>query len=121
MTPEFLDHCAHPRHAGDLPNANGAASRENPACGDVARVEVRVIDGVVEAMGFRVEGCPASIACLSALAETVHGRPVAEVTSLGPDAVEAVLGPLPAGRRHALDLAFETLRAAVGEAAERVA
>jgi len=117
MTPEFLDHCAHPRHAGDLPGATGASTCENPACGDVATVEVRIAGGVVEAMGYRVEGCPASVACLSALAETVRGRPVAEAAALGPDAVEAVLGALPAGRRHALDLALETLRGAIAGSA----
>ncbi len=113
MTPEFLDHCAHPRNVGDLVEPTGVATCENPACGDVATVAVRVVGSLVEAMTYRVEGCPASIACLSAISEIARELPLADVSTLDLDRIESVLGPLPAGRAHAADLALETLRAAL--------
>jgi nitrogen fixation NifU-like protein len=119
LSPVYLDHCAHPRGGGDLPDADGAARRENPACGDEARVEVRLREGRVDAVGWRAEGCAASLACLSMLVEAVAGRPVEEARVLDAGGLAARLGGLPQGKSHAAVLAIEAFRAALAAAEER--
>lgn len=106
--PRLLDHFQNPRHAGVLDPPALVVDVENPACGDWLRLSARIADGVIAAAAFQVKGCAASIACGSALAEWLHGKPVQAVRSGGREAVRAAIreavGELPSASRHAAEL-----------------
>ena len=109
----FKDHLAHPRHAGELPDANAAAERTNPVCGDRLRLSLRVSDGRIEAARFLAYGCAPTLACGSALVEMLEGMTTEEAARLTRAEIVRALGGLPARKGHAAALAIETLRAAL--------
>ena len=110
----FKDHLAHPRNAGELPDANATAEETNPVCGDRLRLSLRVRDGRIEAARFLAYGCPPTLACGSVLAEMLEGMTVEEASKLTRKEVTGPLGGLASRKQHAASLAIETLQAAIG-------
>jgi len=64
---QVLDHFQNPRGVGELPDATVSVEVQNPACGDVMRLSLRVVDGRVVDARFRAKGCVPAIACGSRL------------------------------------------------------
>lgn len=114
-SPITLDHFHHPRGVGELEDPTHTARRENPVCGDVVQITLRVEGGRVAEVRFRAFGCVATIAACSLLAERIRGRPLEEAWALDGPALEKALGGLPATKRHGAQLALDTLWAALGE------
>lgn len=110
---QFKDHIAHPRNAGDLPDANATAEETNPVCGDRLRLSLRVRDGRIEAARFLAYGCPPTLACGSVLAEMLEGMSVDDALQLTRKVVVTAVGGLPSRKQHAASLAIETLQKAI--------
>ena len=111
----LLDHFQHPRNAGAVADADASARLENPACGDVLQLTLRVAGGRIEEIRFLALGCVAAIACGSALTGLVRGRTVAEARALEREELVRAVGGLPPASRHASQLAMDTLRAALAQ------
>jgi nitrogen fixation NifU-like protein len=109
----FKDHIAHPRRAGELPDADAFAERTNPVCGDRLRLSLRLRDGRIEAARFLAYGCAPTLACGSALAEMLEGMTRDDAAHLTRADIVRAVGGLPARKQHAAALAIETLRAAL--------
>lgn len=112
---QLLDHFRNPRNAGDLPHPDGSAQVENPACGDVLRLTLKVRDNRISEVGFKAMGCVPSIACGSALTELVCGKTPQQARALTREDVIAGVGSLPQASNHAAQLAIDTLRAALNQ------
>lgn len=110
----FQDHFLNPRSQGDLPGATHRGEATDPACGDWLALALRVQEGRVHACRYRVQGCPGSIAVGSALVTLLPGRP-AQTDAVGDPEIEALLGGIPAMKRHALRLARAALAAALAD------
>ncbi|HEX8096625.1 MAG TPA: iron-sulfur cluster assembly scaffold protein [Pyrinomonadaceae bacterium] len=110
---KFRDHLANPRNAGELADEGAAAEEVNPVCGDRLRLTLRLTGGRIEAARFLAYGCPATIACGSALAEMVEGMTTEEAARVTRQDVIHRLDGLPARKQHAAALAIETLRSAL--------
>ncbi len=108
-----LEHFEHPRNAGELADANAVARLDNPICGDVLEVSLRLADGVIAEARFRAKGCVPTIACASRLTEMVQGLTVAEALAIRRDAIIESLGGLPPASHHAAQLAVDALRASL--------
>jgi nitrogen fixation NifU-like protein len=109
-----LDHFEHPRNSGELPQATYSATIENPACGDILELSVRIEQGIIAAISFRAKGCVPAIACASRLTEMAQAKPVAEALAIPRQAIIESLGGLPAASHHAAQLAVDALRAVLG-------
>jgi nitrogen fixation NifU-like protein len=110
---QLLDHFQNPRNPGELVDANATAEIQNPACGDVLRLTLRIDSGRIAEIRFKAKGCVASMACASALTEIVAGKTLDEARSLQRDRVIAAVGSLPQASTHAAQLALDTLAAAL--------
>lgn len=108
---ELLDHFQHPRNAGELPDATARARIENPACGDVLELAVRVADGRIEDVRFRAKGCVPAMACASAVTELAKGKSVEQAQAITKQDVVAKVGGLPPASGHAAQLAIDALQA----------
>lgn len=108
----FERHFLDPHGHGGLEDATHAATAEDPACGDELSLDLRVVDGIIDAARFRARGCSGAVAVGSALATLLPGRP-ARADALARDALEAELGGVPANKRHVLRLALRTFEAAI--------
>ena len=109
----FKDHLAHPRNAGELPEATSVVEETNPVCGDRLRLSVIVNDGRIEAARYLAYGCPPTLVCGSVLTELILGKTTDEARRLTRgDLIEAV-GGLPSRKHHAAALAIEALSKAI--------
>ena len=111
--PQVIDHLVKPRHAGRLEDPSGRGESGDAACGDVAVFSVLVRENVLEDVRYEVFGCAACVAAGSALAERVHGKSLLDAARVSKTDVEDALGgPLPAGKAHALTLVLDALHKA---------
>ena len=110
---KFRDHIAHPRNAGELPEANAVAEETNPVCGDRLRLSLRIRDDQIEAARFLAYGCPPTLACGSALTEMLEGISIEEAGALTREDIVKAVGGLPTRKHHAAALAIETLHSAI--------
>jgi nitrogen fixation NifU-like protein len=112
-SPQLLDHFEHPRNAGDLPNPDADVQLENPACGDILRLTLRVEKGVIAAVGFRAKGCVPAMGCASALTELIKGKTADEAGRITREDVVYAVGGLPEASAHAGHLAIDALQLAL--------
>ena len=108
-SPQLLDHFQNPRNAGDLSNADATAEIDNPVCGDVIRLSVKMHENRMQEIRFRAKGCVPAIACGSAVTELAHGKSVQEIRALTRDDLIAAVGGLPQASTHAAQLALDAL------------
>jgi nitrogen fixation NifU-like protein len=112
---QLLDHFQNPRNSGDLANPDATAEIENPVCGDVIRLSLKIQNDHVQDIRFKAKGCVPAIACGSALTELVRGRTVEEVRALNRDHLTTAVGGLPPASTHAAQLAFDALWSALAQ------
>ena len=112
-SPQLLDHFQHPRNAGDVENPDVAVQLENPACGDVLKLTLRMTGGRIAEIGFRAKGCVPAIACGSALTELVKGKTFVEARQIRREDLIATVGGVPEASTHACQLALDALASAL--------
>jgi tRNA-specific 2-thiouridylase len=111
--PKVIEHLVRPRHVGEVPDPSGVGESGDGACGDVARFSVRIEANILTEVRYKVYGCAACIAAGSALAELVNERSLLEAARVSKEDVqEALGGPLPLGKEHALTLVLDALHKA---------
>ena len=108
---QLLDYFQHPRNAGELENPDATVQIENPACGDVLQLSIRIQDGHVADIRFRAKGCVPAMACGSALTELVAGKSVQDVRGLKRETLMEAVGGVPEASSHAGHLAMDALAA----------
>ena len=109
----FKDHLAHPRNAGELPEATTVTEQTNPVCGDRLRLSLVVHNGRVEVARYLAYGCPPTLVCGSVLTELITGKTTIEAKQLTRADLLNAIGGLPSRKHHAAALAIETLNAAL--------
>ena len=118
-SPQVLDHFEHPRNAGVIDVPDASVRLENPACGDVLQLAVKLTPNRIEEIAFRAKGCVASMACASALTELVRGKSIAEARRMSREELLAAVGGLPPASMHATHLAMDALKAALDQLAAK--
>jgi len=114
-SPQVLEHFQNPRNIGELPDASASARVENPACGDLIDLHLKVKDGRIEAVRYRVRGCVTSIACGSKLTELISGKTLEEARALRREDIVGSLGGLTPETMHGSHLAFDALQLALAK------
>ncbi len=108
---ELVDHFEHPRNSGVLPDATAQVRVENPACGDILELAVKITVGCIAEIRFRAKGCVPAMACASAITELAKGKSIADARAIDKEAVIHAVGNLPPASGHAAQLAVDALRA----------
>jgi tRNA-uridine 2-sulfurtransferase len=111
--PRVIEHLVRPRNAGEIPDPSGCGESGDSTCGDVVCFTVVVSENVVEEVRYQAYGCVACVAAGSALAGMVDGRHLLEAARVSKADIEDALGgPLPSGKEHALTLVLDALHKA---------
>ncbi len=111
----ILDHFQNPRNTGEVANPDASAQLENPACGDVLRLTLRIENDRIAEIRFLAQGCVPAVACASALTGLLLHKTLPEARQMSRQALLDVLGGLPPESTHASHLAIDTLRAALAQ------
>jgi nitrogen fixation protein NifU and related proteins len=108
---ELLDHFQNPRNSGAIEAPDSTAQLENPVCGDVLELTLKLESGRIADIRFRAKGCVPTIACGSAITELTKGKTVEEARQLSREELAQKIGGLPQASAHASHLAMDTLAA----------
>lgn len=98
---------------GRLAGATHTSRAENPACGDITHLYLKLHRDVVVDGSFETYGCPAAIAASAAVVQMCRNRPRRECRNITADSILDYLGGLPSHKLHAADLAVDALQKAL--------
>ena len=110
---KVLDHYDNPRNVGSLEGEDvGTGMVGAPACGDVMKLQIKVVDGIIDEAKFKTYGCGSAIASSSLVTEWVKGRTLDEAQRItNVDIVEELC--LPPVKIHCSVLAEDAIKAAI--------
>ncbi len=106
---ELLHHFQNPRNAGEVAAPDAFARLENPACGDILELTLKLDGRRVSDIRFRAKGCVPAMACGSAITELIKGKNVEEARQVSREELVRKVGGLPQASAHASHLAMDTL------------
>jgi len=106
-SPQLLDHFQNPRNAGQVLNPDAAVQIENPACGDILKLSIRISDDRIAEIRFLAKGCVPAMACASLLTELLVGRTLEAARKLRREELVSKIGGLPEASVHASHLALD--------------
>lgn len=112
---QVLDHFEHPRNPGVVADPDASVQIENPACGDVLKLTLKLSGDCIEEIRFLAKGCVCSMACGSALTELIQGRTIEQARELERSQLVSAVGGLPPASLHASHLAIDALVAALDQ------
>jgi nitrogen fixation NifU-like protein len=112
-SPQLLDHFQNPRNVGEVENADASAQVENPACGDVLKLSLKVVEDRIAEIRFLAKGCVPAMACGSAITEIAKGLALEEARRIGREDLLLKVGGVPQASSHSAQLAIDTLLAAL--------
>jgi len=115
---QILEHYKNPHHFGELADADITQEGDNPLCGDVITLYLKLDDGKLGEV--RGRGCAISQASASMLTDMIVGKPVAELKSFPTkDLLEELGIQISPARMKCATLSVNTLRVALnGESHE---
>ena len=110
---QIIDLYEHPLNYGELATADFSYEEDNPLCGDVVRIDVKLDEnGRVAQVAWSGEGCAISQASASLLTEEIKGRTLAEVKEFPKEKVLELIGiPLSMARVKCALLSLKVLKA----------
>ncbi|MCH8987508.1 MAG: SUF system NifU family Fe-S cluster assembly protein [Chloroflexi bacterium] len=72
----LLEHNSKPRNFRKVEEANQTSEGFNPLCGDQISLYLKVVDGVIDDVGFQGTGCAISRASASMMTQSIKGQSV---------------------------------------------
>ena len=72
----LLEHNSKPRNFKSLEDANQISEGYNPLCGDQITLALKVVDGVIDDVGFQGSGCAISRASASMMTQSIKAQSV---------------------------------------------
>ncbi|BAL61782.1 SUF system NifU family Fe-S cluster assembly protein [Melissococcus plutonius] len=78
----ILDYSSHPHHYGTLKDSSEKIEMNNPTCGDVIQLEVKIENNTISDIAFTGSGCSISTASASMMTDVVLGKSVEEAEHL---------------------------------------
>ena len=114
---KVIDHYEHPRNVGSFSKDDdsiGTGMVGAPACGDVMKLQIKVVDGIIQDAKFKTYGCGSAIASSSLVTEWVKGRTLEQAASIKNSEIATELA-LPPVKIHCSILAEDAIKAAVAD------
>jgi nitrogen fixation NifU-like protein len=116
---QILEHYRNPHNFGEIQDADIKQEGDNPLCGDMITMYLKLDDGRLDSVKFRGRGCAISQASTSILTDMVIGKPVEELKRFPTKALLDELGiPISPARMKCATLSVNTLRVALGAGIE---
>ncbi len=118
---QVIDHYENPRNVGSFSKDDtdiGTGMVGAPACGDVMKLQIKVVDGVITDARFKTYGCGSAIASSSLVTEWVKGRTLAQAAAIKNSEIASELA-LPPVKIHCSILAEDAIKAAVADYQQR--
>ena len=117
---QVIDHYENPRNVGkfEIDDTVGTGIVGAPACGDVMKLQIKVVDGVIQDARFKTYGCGSAIASSSLITEWIKGRTLDQAEQIKNSEIANELA-LPPVKIHCSILAEDAIKAAVKDYREK--
>jgi len=110
-----IDHYENPRNVGSLDSSDpsvGTGLVGAPACGDVMKLQIKVVDGIIVDSKFKTFGCGSAIASSSLATDWIKNKNIEYVSTIKNKDIAYHL-KLPPVKLHCSMLAEDAIKAAV--------
>jgi nitrogen fixation NifU-like protein len=118
---KLMEHFTNPKNVGVIEDADGYARVENPVCGDLTDMYLKIENERIKDVKFKTFGCFATIASASALSEAVKGKKLDEILK-GENLVEMLMelimgefGDIPKQKLHCPPASVQALLTAIAD------
>jgi nitrogen fixation NifU-like protein len=114
---KVIDHYENPRNVGGFSKDDtdiGTGMVGAPACGDVMKLQIKVVDGIIQDARFKTYGCGSAIASSSLVTEWVKGKTLDQAAGIKNSEIAEELA-LPPVKIHCSILAEDAIKAAVAD------
>ena len=113
---KVIDHYENPRNVGkfEIDDTVGTGMVGAPACGDVMKLQIKVVDDVIVDARFKTYGCGSAIASSSLITEMVKGMTLDQAGAIKNSELAEELA-LPPVKIHCSILAEDAIKAAVAD------
>jgi len=112
---QVIDHYENPRNVGSFDKSYpgvGTGMVGAPACGDVMKLQIKVVEGIIVDAKFKTYGCGSAIASSSLVTEWVKGKTLNEAGKITNSRIAEELA-LPPVKIHCSILAEDAIKAAI--------
>ncbi len=111
-----VEHYENPRNVGkfEIDETIGTGMVGAPACGDVMKLQIKVVDDVITDARFKTYGCGSAIASSSLITEMVKGMTLDQAAAIKNSELAEELA-LPPVKIHCSILAEDAIKAAVAD------
>jgi len=89
---QLMEHYKNPRNRGRIDDAQVEVIENNPMCGDVISMQLKVTDGMIEKVVFDGSACAVTIASSSVLTDALSGKSLEEAKRMTKDELLDLLG-----------------------------
>ena len=110
---KVMKHFLTPQNVGEIENADGVGQIGSIECGDILKVWIKVSNGCLADIKYKVMGCPAAIAVCSMMSELAMGMHIDQACDLTDRQIADALGGLPERKLHCSNLAASGLHKAI--------
>ena len=110
---KVMEHFKNPKNVGMIADADGIGEVGDPDCGDFMKVYVKIENDAIKDIKYQIKGCPASIACASAMTELAMGTPLDDAMVITDDDIVNALDGLPEFKIHCSALGATGLQLAI--------
>ncbi|MBK8984665.1 MAG: iron-sulfur cluster assembly scaffold protein [Chloroflexi bacterium] len=109
---QIINLVEHPLNVGELETADFSYEEDNPLCGDMIRIDVKLDDnGRVAQVVWQGQGCAISQASASLLTEEIKGMTLTDIHNFSPERLLTLVGvPLSMVRRKCALLPLTVLK-----------
>ena len=114
---QVIDHYENPRNVGSFANGDntvGTGMVGAPACGDVMKLQIKVVEGIIVDAKFKTYGCGSAIASSSLVTEWVKGKTLDQAREITNSRIAEELA-LPPVKIHCSILAEDAIKAAIND------
>jgi len=113
---KVVEHYENPRNVGkfEIDDTVGTGMVGAPACGDVMKLQIKVVDDVIVDARFKTYGCGSAIASSSLITEMVKGMTLDQAGAIKNSELAEELS-LPPVKIHCSILAEDAIKAAVAD------
>ena len=113
---KVIEHYENPRNVGkfEIDETVGTGMVGAPACGDVMKLQIKVVDDVIVDARFKTYGCGSAIASSSLITEMVKGMTLDQAGAIKNSELAEELA-LPPVKIHCSILAEDAIKAAVAD------
>jgi nitrogen fixation NifU-like protein len=114
---KVIEHYENPRNVGSLDKDDlevGTGMVGAPACGDVMKLQIKVVNGIIQDAKFKTYGCGSAIASSSLVTEWIKGKTLDEAGNIKNSHIAEELA-LPPVKIHCSILAEDAIKAAIAD------